>query len=233
MSNSIFLAGMILAVSIAPAQAASVSGEIAVYKVSDNTLLGYVSDVYDSQNSFTFTVDIGNSLIVNINTPVSAPFAMLESNPPGTYDYFGAVGGSGGYDLTPTGPGYTYLSGSALTAAGATPSTSANDINSLGYEGPDETTIWSVDGSNIITGTWVNADSTQQLATTFYDPVVNYLGLTGDLAAYNGVYSDGAYAVNFVFTGTLPNNGTTPEPASFALFGLGLAAVGFKLRRKV
>ena len=94
--NSILLAGMLLAVGIVPARAGSVTGDIAVYKVSNDALLGYVSDVYDAQNSFTYTTNMSNALEVSINTPVSAPFALLESNPPGPNHDFGAVGGSGG-----------------------------------------------------------------------------------------------------------------------------------------
>jgi hypothetical protein len=213
----------------ASAQAGTVSGDIAVYNGS-NTLLGYVSDVYDSQDSFTFGA-LSNALVVNIGTPVSAPFSMLESNPPGPNHYFGAVGGSGGYYLSSSSVGYTYLSGSALVAAGSTPSASATDINSLGYNGPEETTIWSVDGSNVITAGWVNTDNTTGSDTTFYDPVANYIGLTGNLASYNAFYGDGAYAVNLVFTGTLPS-GSTPEPATGALVGIALAALAFARRRR-
>jgi hypothetical protein len=219
-----FLAAGLLVIGIAQARADAVTGDIAVFNGS--TLMGYVSDVYDGQNSFTFTTNLANALNVTIATPVSAPFAILENNPPGANQYFGAVGGSGGYYMSSSQDGYTYLSGSALLPAGSTPTSSTNDINALGYNGPDETTIWSIDGSNVLTAQWVNADSTvQSPAQTFYDPVVDFLGITGDLAGFNAQYGDGATAVTFEFTGVIPSS--TPEPATGALVGIALAAAGF------
>jgi hypothetical protein len=136
------LAAILMALGGAPAQAGFVTGDIAVYNAAGTTLIGYVSATYDGQNSFTYTTNIADALQVEINTPVSAPFSMLEVNPPVPNSYFGAVGGSGGSHMAPGNFGYTYLSGTSLAAAGSTPSSSAtNDIQSLGYNAPSESTI--------------------------------------------------------------------------------------------
>jgi hypothetical protein len=208
-----------LALGIAPARAALVDGPISVYNAAGTTLLGYVSDTYDAQNSFTYipigTLTTADDLQVQINTSASSPFSILELNPPSTNDYFAGVGGSGGYDFTSSSAGYAYLSSSAQTSAGATPQSVATDLNSLSYFGPAESAIWSLSG-NVLNATWVNADSTTDAAQTFYDPVVNYLGLVSNLSDYNSAYGDGAYAVKLEVS--------VPEPSTAGI-ALGAAAM--------
>ena len=228
--SSIFLAAALAAIGITPARASLVTGNIAVYNAAGTTLIGYVSDIYDGQDTFTYTTNIANALSVEIDPAATTPFAVLEANPPGSHDYFGAVGGSGGYDFTASGDGYAYLTGSALVAAGSTPAAASNDLQVLGYNAPDESSIWSLTG-DVLTGQWVNSDSTVvNPVQTFYDPFVDYLGITGDLSAYNSTFGDSAQAVTFEFTGALPT--ATPEPGTGALLGMTLAAVGFFMRRR-
>jgi len=143
-------------------------------------------------------------------------------NPPGSPSntYFAAVGGASGYDFNAGQSGYAYLSGSSLTAIGSTPSSSAtNDIQPLGYNGPSETTIWTRIG-DILTPNWVNTNGIVVANQVFYyDPVVDYIGITADVTAFNNAFGEDAQAVTVEFTGAIP----TPEPGSFALLGLAMS----------
>jgi hypothetical protein len=214
-----------LVTTLASARGALVTTPIAVYNSTTSALVGYVSDTYDGQNSFTYTTSLAGALQVQIDTSASSPISILEMNPPGPNHNFGAVGGSGSFNFAAGGGGYAYLSGTALTAAGATPQSVATDINSLGYDGPAESTIWSLTG-NVLTAQWVNANSTTSATQTFYDPVVNYVGIVGDLPLYNSTYGDNAYAVTFVATGV-----PVPEPASLAAIGIPVAVSLLRRRR--
>jgi len=205
----------LLAVGVVSARAELLEGNITIYQ--GTTFLGYISDTYDIQDTFTYTANIANALNVQIDASTGTPFAILELNPPGANQYLGAVGGSGGYYFSSGNAGYAYLSGSALVPAGSTPSFSPDDIRF--YDAPLESTIWSLSG-NTITAQWVNVDNTVVSAQTFYDPNVNYgyIGITDDLSGYNSAYGEGAYAVTLDFM-------ATPEPVSCGLIGVGLAAI--------
>jgi hypothetical protein len=220
--------------AVQPAHAQLSTGFIEVFMSSDNALLGYVSDTYDGQDTFTITANQANALKVEVNTTATTPFSFLELNPPDSANpYFGGVGGSGGYDFKPGQVGYSYLSGTGLTAAGSLPSfTAGNSIQALGYNGPSESTIWSGSGQDI-SAQWVNVDGSKDSAQTFYDPVGNYLGITGDLNAFNSAFGEGAYAVTLAFTGTLPPPPTTavPEPSALVLLFTVVGAVGFIVRK--
>jgi hypothetical protein len=217
-----FLAAWLLVIGIGPVRADVLTGDIAVYNGS--TLMGYVSDTYDSYQLFTFTTNVANALSVTIDTG-STPFAILENNPPGANDYFGAVGGEGGYYFSAADDGYAYLSGAALVAAGSIPSNAGNDFSASGL--PEETTIWSIDSNNVLTAQWVNTDSTVANPTQiFYDPSADYLGIAGDFSNFTAQYPEGEYPVSLVFTSS------TPEPATGALVGIALVAAGFIRRRR-
>jgi hypothetical protein len=228
--TSILSGVLLLAIGLVPARAGLVSGDIAVYNGS--SLLGYVSDAYDGQNTFTYTTNMAQALTVEFDSSASAPFSITTLNPPGSNTYFGAVGGSGGYHFASGNSGYAYLSDTSLVAAGSHPSGSAtNDIQSLGYNAPSESTIWSRSG-NVLTAQWVNSDGSQNPTQTIYDPVVDYLAITGDLTTYNNAFGDNAEAVTFKFTGTLPTS-AVPEPGVYALLGsLGLTGAALLRRRR-
>jgi hypothetical protein len=220
--------GCVFFVGIAavPAQADLVDGPIAAYE--GNTFLGYVSDTYNNQLAFTYTTNIADALNIEINSNAST-LAGQMLNPPGANLYFGAVGGGSGYYFGPGQIGFAFLSGTSLVPANSPPSSTAtNDIQPRGYNGPSESTIWSLSGSQL-TAQWTNSDGTQNPTVIAYDPFMNSFIITGDLNAYNFNFGDNAVAVTFQFPGTPL---TAPEPSSFLLMGVGaIGMLAYRLRQ--
>lgn len=217
--------------SIGMAQAAPVSGNLEVYNLGTGTTLGYVRSTYDAQNSYTYGT-LANALTVSLDPSASSPFAISIVGKSGPNNFFGSVGGSGGYNFEPGQLGYTYFSGTSLTAPGATPSFSAtHDIQALGYNGPVESSIFSLSG-NDLESQWVNTAGSVTEASFFYDPSVDFLGQVGDFAKFTATFpGEGAFLVGLRFTGILPTT-DVPEPMTLALFGAGLAGAAALRRRK-
>ena len=174
---------VIFCASASSSYATLVTGTIQVYK--GVTLLGYVSDSFDSQNSYTYTANAANALQVEID-PSTSEFEIQATNTPDSSPYFGAVGGSGGYYFQSNNWGYAYLAGTSSIAAGP-PQSAVTSLQSLGYNAPAEATLWSHIG-NVLTAQWVNSDSTQNATQIYYDPIVDYIGITGSLAQYNSEF---------------------------------------------
>lgn len=183
----------------------SATGTIQLNKVSDGSLVGYVSNIYDSQDSYTITSNVGSALQVSLPflSPFGTPIDITAINGPDSKNILlGAVGGSPGFDLQSGQLGTAYLSGTGHTGAGSPPSSTAGtSMQAVGYDAPSESQIWTLDCVGLtFTATWTNSDDTQPAATTiFYNPTVKYLGLTGDLDVLNGVFNEGAFAVTFTF----------------------------------
>lgn len=81
---------------------ASTSGYIKLTHTADQTPAGYLSSVFDEQNSYTLTTD--PTLALTIELPSLSPFhgpfgisALDGDGPAMGYTPVGAVGGSGGY----------------------------------------------------------------------------------------------------------------------------------------
>ncbi|KAJ6570218.1 hypothetical protein DFH09DRAFT_1313418 [Mycena vulgaris] len=87
-----------------------------------------------------------------------------------------------------------YLAGTGPSAANSPPFSSAGtSLQSLGYN--------------------TNTDSPQPATTIFYDPVVDYLGLTSDLGVFNDAFrNEDAYAVVTILYVDPQNTSLTPGP---------------------
>ncbi|KAF9534170.1 hypothetical protein CPB83DRAFT_879443 [Crepidotus variabilis] len=186
------------------ASLSSNKGVIAVTKVSTNTIIGYVRKTFDGQNSYTFG-PLSNALTVSLpsGSSVNSNFEITAVNgPDAAHPFFGAVGGSGGYNFSPGQLGYAYLAGTGHTAPNSPPSSTAGtSIQSLGYNGPAESSIWSINCmSHQLTAKWTNADSSQPPTSLFYDPPVDFVGLIGDKNKFDSVFTgEGAYTITFTF----------------------------------
>ncbi|KAJ2927509.1 hypothetical protein H1R20_g9580, partial [Candolleomyces eurysporus] len=183
------------------------SGKIQVRRASDGVILGYIRNTFDGQNSYTYGT-LANALSVQLGS-VDSSAGVMEiraiNGPDAAHPFVGAVGGSAGYNFNPGQLGYTYLSGTGHTPANSPPSFSAgHSIQSLGYNAPAESTVWSVNClTGAVTGQWTNVDGSQPSTSIFYDPAVDFVGLIGDFNKFVQTFpNEGAYLVTLHF---IPN----------------------------
>ncbi|KAJ7901167.1 hypothetical protein B0H14DRAFT_3852330 [Mycena olivaceomarginata] len=179
------------------------SGVIQISRASDGVPLGYVRNTFDGQKSYTFG-SLANALVVTLPaSPCSGAFDLVATNgPDAAHTNVGAVGGSGGYDFSSGNLGYAYLAGTGHTNANSPPSSSAGtSIQSLSYNGPSESQIWSLNcDTRAITAQWTNTDSTNPATGLFYDPPVDFLGLIGDFTKFTNTFTgEGAFLVTATF----------------------------------
>ncbi|KAJ7914899.1 hypothetical protein B0H13DRAFT_2001565 [Mycena leptocephala] len=170
---------------------------------SDGTAAGYISKTFDPQYAYTLTTSISSALQITLpsKSPFGGPFNILTVNGPDTrHPYLGAVGGGSGGHLGHGQRGSAYLAGTGASPANSPPSSSAgSSMQSIGYNAPGESQIWSMDcDTRTIDAQWTNTDSSQPPTTLFYDAAEKYLGLTSDLGAFNGARQN-AHAVIFTF----------------------------------
>jgi hypothetical protein len=160
----------------------STSGYIKVS--AGGTTLGYISKNFDRQKSYTYKADIAQALVVSLPSlnPFNTPIDITAVNGPDpAHPLVGAVGGSGGYNFNSGQVGYAYLAGTGHTNANSPPSTSAGkSIQSLGYNAPSESQIWTLSCSLALSAQWTNVDESQPPTSFFYDGAVDFVGLVGD-----------------------------------------------------
>ena len=205
---------------VAPAAATPITGNIEVFRASDDTLLGYVGDSFTIFDTIPIA-DAAAALVVEIDPAVSAPFSVVATNPAASaYPYIGPVIGIAGDNFVAGSSSYAFLSGVSQG------SSSNNEIGS-----PAESQVWSLGSGGALTASWQNSDGTASPLTIFHDISFGDLDFAGDLNAFPNSFGDSVEAVNFVFTG---DTGTTPvpEPATLALFGAGLVGAFVVSRRR-
>ncbi|KAJ7242769.1 hypothetical protein B0H12DRAFT_1312274 [Mycena haematopus] len=201
---------------------ASPSGNIQVIR-ADGTTAGYISSEFDPQHAYTLTTSRSSALQANLPSmsPFGDRFNILATNGQDIkHPYVGAVGGGNDYHFGPgqRGPSSAYLAGTGAcnspidstssisdiiheASANSPPSSRAGtSMQSIGYNAPGESQIWSMDcETREINAQWTNTDSSQPPTTIFYDAVDQYLGLTSDLEAFTVGPQDGqAVTFNFV-----------------------------------
>ncbi|KAJ7183126.1 hypothetical protein C8R46DRAFT_1066001 [Mycena filopes] len=169
----------------------------------DNNFIGYVRQTFNPQQAYTLTTSKISALEIALpsTSPYGGPFNILALNgQDNRHPYVGAVGGNGGYHFSHGQRGSAYLTGTDAVPANSPPSSSAGtSMQSIGYTGPAESQIWSMDcKTRVISGQWTNTDSSQPETTIFYNAAGKYLGLTSDLNAFN-IGPGSAYSVTFTF----------------------------------
>jgi len=176
----------------------STTGVIKVH--ADGSLLGYISQKFNPINLYTLTTDLPDALMFllptqHFNTAIDI---TALAGPSAVGPLLGSVG-SNAFGKGQS--GFSYLAGVTHTDAGMPPSSiAATSLQALGHNMPSESQIWTMKCSLDISAQWINPTGSRAPTTIFYDPVANFLGLTGDVTSLGAAYpKDNVIAVSFTF----------------------------------
>lgn len=178
-------------------------GVIAISSTADGSLKGYLASQFNIQRSYTLTTDLTTAQTFTLPSasPYNIPIDISTDNSPDmSRPLLGAIGGSSGFYLQPGQLGTAYLAGVGHINANSPPSTTVGtSMQLIGYNGSSESQIWMLSCNLDISAQWTNSDGSQPVTTFFYDPQVDYLGLTSDLAVLDSFFDESALAVTFTF----------------------------------
>ncbi|KAK4704683.1 hypothetical protein P7C70_g1523, partial [Phenoliferia sp. Uapishka_3] len=149
-------------------------GTISVTRQDNGVPMGFISNVYDDQFSYTFTPNVASAQVFQI--PTNAPYVdnfaiQAVGGPDPANPFLGSVCGSQGCVLNDGQTGYTYFSGATEVPAGSTPQTSGTTSLSvgLGYNPGTETDMFSINCLSLVfSSVWINFDGTTPATTSFY-----------------------------------------------------------------
>jgi len=176
-------------------------GIIAVTRLSDNSVLGYVSAASLSTGQFGYR-DISSALIVDFDTPKTGPATQLNlgtENSDSGFTFAGLVQGrdSTSSNVAPGSFNYLYLAGTAPTSPGATPQSVPNSYH-IGAPRTSESAVWTYDsGSGVLSPIWINTDGTTPPVQYFVQSGGIYIG--GDSGAFHSRFPAPVDLVEFVF----------------------------------
>ncbi|KAJ6494266.1 hypothetical protein C8R45DRAFT_1095207 [Mycena sanguinolenta] len=185
-------------------------GTLQIRRLSDGEKIGYLSQKYNRENAYTVHPRPGAAL--NVVAPPLAPFGvaidLIGSNAPDSGHLFLGAVDDGQGNLGTGEAGGAMLSGTTGVRGNSPPSSNAGTSLTLTGHGGSESQIWTMNcQTRQITAQWTNTDGSQPHTTIFYDPAPkrrdSFLGLTGDLQAFNAAVSEDAYEVTITF---IPNS---------------------------
>jgi hypothetical protein len=206
-------------VVLATPQAASAAtactrvGNIQVTDTDDNTVIGYVSKIWNNDGQFVVTTTPSDYLSAQVTDGAQTNIAGIDDDQLIDGEVLGATSAVDQLSDLATGSGlYSSLGGTIPTAPGATPHYSGNSLtNAFDIETPDESAIWTdapgTPGA-LLTAQWINTDGS--LAPSHLVVEAGELAVTGDptalAMAFNGLF-DPVFDVALNFVPTAPSSG--------------------------
>jgi len=220
------------------APACTVTGNLQVIDTDNDTVLGYVSNVWNSFGEYVVTTTPSEYLDVSV--PTGSGVDITASNGPNpTYPFVGGIVGfvSSNNDISSGSSNYTYIGGTTQTPSGSPPVSGANAFtNATGIPEDIESAIWTVNPDGTLVPQWVNTDSSTPV--THLVDITGILATTGDTTAFGstfGAFSDVALSLvptstpcsqSIAYTSSSPTatvGGPSYNPAATATSGLPVA----------
>jgi uncharacterized repeat protein (TIGR01451 family) len=188
------------------------TGNIQITNNTNNTSLGFVSNVWNAFGEYVPTTDPTHKLVVGF-TP-GALFSMTAVNgQDNTVPFVGAIKGfsSTSPDLGAGSFNYTTLGGTVSTPANSPPVAGTNSFtNATMIAEPIESDIWSISGNLVLTAQWVNTNSSKpKIFDMLSTSQGNVLTLTGDATAFINAFG-AADSVTWTFVPTSTCSLTAP-----------------------
>ena len=175
------------------------TGTIQVTDTDNNTVIGFVSNVWNSFGEYQITTTPSQYLTVSFSPGTEQN--IIATNGPNAGEPL-VVGIQGFYssnaDLSSSNANYLYLGGSSTpTAPGATPQSGDNSFtNATGSAEDYESAIWSYGANNSLLAQWVNTDGSKP--ATYLEYSEGVLTMTGDPSAFQSTYGGSDVALNLV-----------------------------------
>ncbi|KAJ7034488.1 hypothetical protein C8F04DRAFT_1259995 [Mycena alexandri] len=176
--------------------------KLQINKASDGEKIGYLSARFNHRHAYTVHPMPAAALKVAVPpvTTFGVAINLVAENPPdSTHMFLGAVDDGQG-NIGSGEAGVAILSGTSSVRGNSPPSSSASTSLTLANHGGVESQIWTMNcQSRQVAAQWTNNDNSHPQTTIFYDPVHEFLGLSGDLEAHNAAVSKRAFAVLMTF----------------------------------
>jgi hypothetical protein len=178
------------------------TGTIQVTDTDNDTVLGFVSDQWNSDGEYVVTNTAADYLTVSF-TPGSQFEITATNGPNATYPLVGGIEGfaSSSPDIGSGSANYLYLGGTTTTAPGATPQSGLPNsfTTATGAAEDIESAIWSNGANDQLIPQWINTDGSAP--ATYLVDSAGLLVMTGDVTAFeNGFGPASDVALNLVPT---------------------------------
>jgi hypothetical protein len=207
-------------IAVQSAQAAVISGDIAVRSVASQNVIGFLG-LTGAQDRYV----VGNQLSADtfqFDTAAS-PFTILDADAPASHPFLAGLI-SPGIELLTSNSNAAIFGGAPVTTAIGSPPQSGGSVSIPGSE--YETALWSVSGNDLLPR-WVNHDGSLPSMSIVWDSVGQTLYLTANPSAV--VLNHPGSEIVMLSSTALPT--PTPEPSTFALLVSGVV-VGLSVRKR-
>lgn len=198
----------LVAAPAAHASPTTCTGNLQVTDTDNNTVVGFVSNVWNSFGEYVVTTTPSQYLSVTVAPGTEGN--VLAMNPQSSsFPYVGAIQGfaSNSADLGVGSFNYAYLGGTTATAPGATPQSGVANAftNATGIPEDVESAIWTGAGNISVTPQYINSDGSMP-ATHLVD-ITGILVLTGDTSAFINTFGPASdVALSLSPTSPCPNS---------------------------
>lgn len=214
--------------AVGAATSAICTGNVEVIDTDTGASYGYLS-TFNSGDNYVTTTDPSRYLLVSFSQGSEQDITTLNgaSAPNNHLDLQGGINGP---TLATGSAAYAWITGGSVTAAGSPPSatgTSSSPGVPVNADSPIASAVWDTSSLTSLTATWINPNGQPAPSQLYFDPAGSYVGVAGDIAAFNMHFQEGAVAATLAFVGTCspPCTTTITSPHSALILTSGTTCV--------